>query len=130
MDWWMNAIIAVCGYLLGMAFAGSFLGRKWMGTVDVALHRLLKREVTTGKYLYWKHFCGISEMRQGAPQVLDAIAVAPSTGTVSASGAVLFGSGHGQLGPPVGCASPTTGSYHQRLAELHQGRVDIGWAIA
>jgi hypothetical protein len=30
-----------------------------MGTVDVALHRLFKREVTTGKYLYWKHFCNI-----------------------------------------------------------------------
>jgi len=60
MEWWMNAIMAVCAYLLGMAFAGSFLGRKWMGTVDIALHRLLKREVTVGKYLYWKHFCNIS----------------------------------------------------------------------
>ena len=40
--------MAVCGYLLGMAFAGSFLGRKWMGSVDVALHKVLKREVTIG----------------------------------------------------------------------------------
>ncbi|MCW4036275.1 MAG: hypothetical protein NWE75_03700 [Candidatus Bathyarchaeota archaeon] len=61
LEWWINAIIAVVGYLLGMAFAGSFLGRKWMGTVDIALHRLFKREVTTGKYLYWKHFCGIND---------------------------------------------------------------------
>ncbi len=61
MDWWMSAIIAVCSYLLGMAFAGSFIGRMWMGTVDIALHRLLKREATTGKYLYWKHFCNIKD---------------------------------------------------------------------
>ena len=61
MEWWMSALVAVCCYLLGMAFAGSFLGRKWMGTVDIALHRLLKRKVTTGKYLYWKHFCGIKD---------------------------------------------------------------------
>lgn len=57
----MNAIIAVCGYLLGMAFAGSFLGRRWMGTVDISLHKLFKIKVTTGKYLYWKHFCGINK---------------------------------------------------------------------
>ena len=61
MEWWIQAAIAVVGYLLGMAFAGSFLGRKWMGTVDIALHRLLKRKITTGKYLYWKHFCGIED---------------------------------------------------------------------
>jgi hypothetical protein len=60
MEWWLNVLMAICGYLLGMAFAGSFLGRKWMGTVDIALHRLFKREVTLGKYLYWKHFCNIS----------------------------------------------------------------------
>ena len=60
MDWWINVLIAVVSYLLGMAFAGSFLGRKWMGTVDVFLHRVFKREVTTSKYLYWKHFCGLS----------------------------------------------------------------------
>lgn len=59
MDWWINIIIAVCGYLLGMAFAGSFLGRKWMGTVDIALHRLFKIKITPSKYLYWKHFCGM-----------------------------------------------------------------------
>jgi hypothetical protein len=61
MDWWINALMAVCGYLLGMAFAGSFLGRKWMGTVDVALHKVFRREVTIGKYLYWKHFCNIND---------------------------------------------------------------------
>ena len=55
----MNAIVAVIGYLMGMAFAGSFLGRKWMGTFDIGLHKLFRREITTGKYLYWKHFCGI-----------------------------------------------------------------------
>ncbi|UCH57522.1 MAG: hypothetical protein JSV18_00965 [Candidatus Bathyarchaeota archaeon] len=60
MEWWINILIAVIGYLLGMAFAGSFLGRKWMGTVDVFLHKAFKREVTVGKYLYWKHFCGIN----------------------------------------------------------------------
>lgn len=59
MEWWVNVLVAVGGYLLGMAFAGSFIGRKWMGSVDIALHRLLKRKVTMGKYLYWKHFCGI-----------------------------------------------------------------------
>jgi len=56
MDWWINVGIAVCSYLLGMAFAGSFLGRKWMGTVDVFLHKVFKKEVTTSKYLVWKHF--------------------------------------------------------------------------
>jgi hypothetical protein len=56
MEWWLSAGIAVVSYLLGMAFAGSFLGRKWMGTVDVFLHRVFKREVTTSKYLVWKHF--------------------------------------------------------------------------
>ena len=56
MDWWINIVIAVCSYLLGMAFAGSFLGRKWMGTVDIFLHRIFNREVTTSKYLIWKHF--------------------------------------------------------------------------
>ena len=60
MDWWINILIAVCSYLLGMAFAGSFLGRKWMGTVDVFLHRVFNRKVTASKYLYWKHFCGLS----------------------------------------------------------------------
>lgn len=54
-----NILLYVCTYLLGMAFAGSFLGRRWMGTVDVFLHRTFKLEVTIGKYLYWKHFCNI-----------------------------------------------------------------------
>jgi hypothetical protein len=54
-----NIVLAVCTYLLGMAFAGSFLGRRWMGTVDVFLHKTFKLEVTIGKYLYWKHFCNI-----------------------------------------------------------------------
>jgi len=55
MDWWINIGIAIISYLLGMAFAGSFLGRKWMGTVDVFLHKVFKREVTASKYLYLKH---------------------------------------------------------------------------
>jgi hypothetical protein len=54
-----NILLYVCTYLLGMGFAGSFLGRRWMGTVDVFLHRTFKLEVTMGKYLYWKHFCNI-----------------------------------------------------------------------
>ncbi len=57
MEWYINTLIAIVSYLLGMAFAGSFIGRKWMGTFDVFLHRALKREITTSKYLYWKHFC-------------------------------------------------------------------------
>jgi hypothetical protein len=60
LEWWMQAGIAILTYLLGMAFAGSFLGRKWMGTVDIFLHKLFKREITVGKYLYWKHFCNIN----------------------------------------------------------------------
>ena len=55
----VQILLAVATYLLGMAFAGSFLGRRWMGTVDVFLHKTLKLEVTIGKYLYWKHFCNI-----------------------------------------------------------------------
>lgn len=54
-----NIVLSICIYLLGMGFAGSFLGRRWMGTVDVFLHRTFKLEVTIGKYLYWKHFCNI-----------------------------------------------------------------------
>ncbi len=61
MEWWLSGLFGVAAYLIGMAFAGSFLGRKWMGTVDVFLHRILKREVTLGKYLYWKHFCNIGD---------------------------------------------------------------------
>jgi hypothetical protein len=52
-------LLYVCTYLLGMAFAGSFLGRAWMGTVDVFLHKILHIEVTVGKYFYWKYFCNI-----------------------------------------------------------------------
>ena len=59
MEWWIQAAVAVVGYLMGMAFAGSFLGRRWMGTVDIALHRLFKRKIRIGNYLYWKYFCGI-----------------------------------------------------------------------
>ena len=59
-EWWMQVGLAIASYLIGMAFAGSFLGRKWMGTVDVFLHKVFKREVTVGKYLYWKHFCNMN----------------------------------------------------------------------
>jgi hypothetical protein len=59
LEWWFQGIVAIVGYLLGMAFAGSFIGRKWMGIVDISLHKLFKRKINTGKYLYWKHFCGI-----------------------------------------------------------------------
>ncbi len=41
MEWWLSGLFAVATYLVGMAFAGSFLGRKWMGTVDVFLHWVL-----------------------------------------------------------------------------------------
>jgi len=61
MEWYINTLIAICSYLLGMAFAGSFLGRKWMGTVDVFLHKLFKKEVTMSKYLVWKHFYCIDD---------------------------------------------------------------------
>ena len=56
MEWYVNTLIAIGSYLLGMAFAGSFIGRKWMGTVDICLHKLFKKEVTMSKYLVWKHF--------------------------------------------------------------------------
>jgi len=61
MEWYFNTLIAIGSYLLGMAFAGSFIGRKWMGTVDVSLHRLFKKEVTMSKYLVWKHFYCIDD---------------------------------------------------------------------
>ena len=57
----MNTLIAIGSYLLGMAFAGSFIGRKWMGSVDVYLHKLLKKDVTMSKYLVWKHFYCIND---------------------------------------------------------------------
>lgn len=54
-------LLAIATYLLGMAFAGSFLGRAWMGNVDVFLHKVLKMEVTVGKFFYWKYFCNIRD---------------------------------------------------------------------
>jgi hypothetical protein len=57
----LQLLLAIGTYLLGMAFAGSFLGRAWMGTVDVFLHKALKMEVTVGKYFYWKYFCNIAD---------------------------------------------------------------------
>ena len=54
-------LLAIATYLLGMAFAGSFLGRAWMGNVDVFLHKTLNMEVTVGKYFYWKYFCNIRD---------------------------------------------------------------------
>jgi hypothetical protein len=56
----LNIGLAIVAYLLGMAFAGSFLGRRWMGAVDVWMHRTFNLDVTIGKYVYWKHFCNIS----------------------------------------------------------------------
>jgi hypothetical protein len=61
MEWSVSVLMAVGGYLLGIAFAGSFIGRKWMGTVDVFLHKVFKKEVTTSKYLVWKHFYCIDD---------------------------------------------------------------------
>jgi hypothetical protein len=61
LEWYINTLIAIGSYLLGMAFAGSFIGRKWMGTVDVNLHKLFKKEVTMSKYLVWKHFYCIND---------------------------------------------------------------------
>jgi hypothetical protein len=57
----IQLLLAIATYLLGMAFAGSFLGRAWMGNVDVFLHKVLKMEVTVGKYFYWKYFCNIRD---------------------------------------------------------------------
>ena len=54
------AFMAVA-YLLGVAFAGSFIGRKWMGTVDIFLHRLFRIEVTMRQYFYWKYITGIAD---------------------------------------------------------------------
>ncbi len=60
-DLLQNIGFIVIGYLLGMAFAGSFIGRKYMGTVDIMLHKLFKRKVTLAQYLYWRYFCGIEK---------------------------------------------------------------------
>ena len=57
----IQILLAIATYLLGMAFAGSFLGRAWMGNVDVFLHKALKMEVTVGKYFYWKYFCNVKD---------------------------------------------------------------------
>jgi len=53
--------LVVIGYLLRMAFAGSFIGRKYMGTVDIMLHKVFRRKVTLAQYLYWRYFCGIEK---------------------------------------------------------------------
>ena len=54
-------LVTFATYLLTMAFAGSFLGRTWMGSVDIFLHKTLKIDVTVGKYVYWKYFCTIAD---------------------------------------------------------------------
>ena len=54
-------VIMATAYLLGVAFAGSFIGRKWMGTVDIFLHRLFRIEVTMRQYFYWKYITGIAD---------------------------------------------------------------------
>lgn len=59
MDLLFQAALTVAAYLLGVAFAGSFIGRKWMGTFDIFLHKLFRRKVTVAQYLYWKYFAGI-----------------------------------------------------------------------
>ncbi len=56
----LQFLLTFATYLMTMAFAGSFLGRAWMGNVDVLLHKILKIEVTVGKYVYWKYFCNVS----------------------------------------------------------------------
>ena len=56
----LQFLITFATYLMTMAFAGSFLGRAWMGNVDVLLHKILKIEVTAGKYVYWKYFCNVT----------------------------------------------------------------------
>lgn len=56
-----NLLFIIVLYLIGMAFAGSFIGRRWMGSVDIFLHKLLKRKITLNQYLYWKYFTGIND---------------------------------------------------------------------
>ena len=75
---WTQIAIPVIAYLLGMAFAGSFLGRKWMGVVDIALHRLFRRKITVAQYFYWRYILGISKPPQpasirGLSRTLDAV---------------------------------------------------------
>lgn len=59
LEFLLSLVYIVVGYLLGMAFAGSFLGRKYMGLVDITLHKIFRRRVTIAQYLYWRYFCGI-----------------------------------------------------------------------
>jgi len=59
-----NFLIPVIVYLCGLAFAGSFIGRRYMGLVDIALCRLFRQKVTTTRYLYWKFVCGIEKPPQ------------------------------------------------------------------
>jgi len=73
-----DLLFMVVVYLIGMAFAGSFIGRRWMGSVDIFLHKLLKRDITLNQYLYWKYITGINnppkptvtEKRRGISKVL------------------------------------------------------------
>lgn len=58
---WEQIAFMVVAYLLGVAFAGSFLGRRWMGTVDIFLHRIFKIEITARQYFYWKYITGIAD---------------------------------------------------------------------
>jgi hypothetical protein len=60
-DLLQNIGLIIIGYLLGMAFAGSFIGRKYMRTVDIMLHKVFRRKVTLAQYLYWRYFCGIEK---------------------------------------------------------------------
>lgn len=58
---WEQIAIMVMAYLLGVAFAGSFLGRRWMGTVDIFLHRIFKIKITARQYFYWKYITGVAD---------------------------------------------------------------------
>ncbi len=58
---WEQIAFVVGAYLLGVAFAGSFIGRKWMGTVDIFLHKLFRIEITMRQYFYWKYITGIAD---------------------------------------------------------------------
>lgn len=57
-------------FLLGMAFAGSFLGRKYMGYADILLHKLFRKKVGLVKYLYWRYFCDIPERHLPRPELM------------------------------------------------------------
>ncbi|MBS7611788.1 hypothetical protein KEJ27_06230 [Candidatus Bathyarchaeota archaeon] len=74
-DLLQNIGFVIIGYLLGMAFAGSFIGRKYMGTVDIMLHKLFRRKTTLAQYLYWRYFCGIEKppKPEGIKRVDEAI---------------------------------------------------------